>query len=329
MSAGIPNGSASIKVQPHTADPDRTVTLLGPQDERPTLAEHLETQGIEGRIATITAGWQEREDEVQALQTHLGGRSINLRLHARSEEIFQADTALATLHRVRQTELRRLRRLYAIRLNYVMEAALELTQLPGEDRILDEQRDAAIKNIQALDAEHILGIRAIHAEYDERLALDKHPEIRRHRDEVAEIVMGCEAIAIAGGHVAVLLNRMRLFDGPHLATSRPIIGWSAGAIILGERLVLYHDSPPQGAGNAEVFEEGLGLVRGIVALPHASKRLLLDDRHRVSRFARRFANARCLAMDAGASLTCSGNEWTASSETRQLYADGGVGEVLP
>ncbi len=313
--------------EPRAADPSRTLLLLGPQEPVPTLAEHLEACGIDGPVATVTAGWQEREDEIQALQTHLDGRSVNLRLYARTEEIFREDPDLEAVHRERQTELKRLRQLYDLRLEHGMEAALSLALRPGNDSILEEQRAAAVESVRALDEEHLASIDAIHARYDVRLALSERPAVLRHREEVADLVAGAEAIAIAGGHVAVLLNRLRLFDGPRLAVGIPMIGWSAGAMVLGERVVLYHDSPPQGAGNAEVFERGLGLVENIVALPHAGRRLLLDDPHRVGRFARRFAPARCLAMDEGAAVTFRDGGWTATDETRQLKEDGTVGEV--
>jgi hypothetical protein len=313
--------------EPAVVGPSRLVLLLGPQGSRPTLASHLAAHGLEGRVATVTAGWQEREDEVQALQTHLDGRSINLRLHARAEELFREDPDLAAAHRERQEKLRRLRTLYDVRLAHGMEAALELARRPGDDPVLEEQRAASVESVRALDAEHLAAVRRIHAEYAPRLALDERPAVRRHREEVAALVEQTQAIALAGGHVAVLLNRLRLFDVPGPADDRPLVGWSAGAMVLAERVVLYHDSPPQGAGNAEVFEEGRGRVRNVVPLPHAARRLLLDDRVRVARFARRFAPARCFALDDGAALALEESGWGATPETRELFPDGGVGEV--
>ncbi len=183
--------------------------------------------------------------------------------------------------------------------------------------------------MRALDAEHLAAVRAIHAEYASALSPASRPAVQRHRAEIAEILAGASALALAGGHVIVLLNRLRLFDVLELAEDLPVFGWSAGAILLGERVVLYHDTPPQGAGNAEVFEEGLGLVKNVVALPHASRRLLLGDRHRVRRFARRFAPARCLAMDEGAAIAFADGRWAVTPSTRQLYPDGGIGEVAP
>ncbi len=320
-------GADDAPVVPEAANPARTVILLGPQGHHSTIAEHLAAHDIDGRIATVTAGWQEREDEIHELQTHLDGRSVSLRLHARADEIFQADPALAELHHERQNRLQLLRRLYAIRLDHVMEAALTLARREGSEPILEQQRAAAVAAVRALDIEHRDAIRDIHTEFDERLLLDEHPEVMRHREEISQLVNDVQAIAIAGGHVAVLLNRLRLFDGPRLGKSLPIIGWSAGAMVLCEWVVLYHDSPPQGAGNAELFEEGLGLVKNVVALPHAQKRLTVNDPYLVGRFAQRFNWARCLMMDDGAAITFAQGDWTASPETRQLFVDGHVGDV--
>ena len=69
-----------------------------------------------------------------------------------------------------------------------------------------------------------------------------------------------------------------------------------------ERVVLFHDHPPQGAGNAELFEAGLGLVPGTVFLPHAATRLALDDPQRVALLARRLAPAAACTLDDGDQL---------------------------
>jgi hypothetical protein len=66
-----------------------------------------------------------------------------------------------------------------------------------------------------------------------------------------------------------------------------------------ERVVLFHDHPPQGAGNAELFEAGLGLVPATVFLPHAADRLATNDLERVALLARRFAPAALYTLDDG------------------------------
>ncbi|MCB1055376.1 MAG: hypothetical protein KDD11_07665, partial [Acidobacteria bacterium] len=71
---------------------------------------------------------------------------------------------------------------------------------------------------------------------------------------------------------------------------------------------------------------GLGLYRGVVALPHAEHRLRLDDPVRVGLFAERFAPAVCVAMDSGARLHWDGERWTAGPGTPLLTASGDLEE---
>jgi hypothetical protein len=139
---------------------------------------------------------------------------------------------------------------------------------------------------------------------------------------------GAEAIAIAGGHVAVLLNRLRLFGLPGLQGGRHLLAWAAGAMVAGERIVLFHDSPPQGPGNAEVLEAGLGFYEGLLPLPDARHRLRLADRDRVALFARRFHPARCVALDQGARVDRTADGWTAATPgIRYLDVSGDIREM--
>ena len=96
------------------------VTLLGPQRLRPTLASTLASLGIEGRIATVTAGWQEREADDRELHEHLGGRSVNLRLYERADAVFRRDPEFAAAHRRRQEGLREMQDLYNVRLGHAL-----------------------------------------------------------------------------------------------------------------------------------------------------------------------------------------------------------------
>ena len=150
-----------------------------------------------------------------------------------------------------------------------------------------------------------------------------------HRRELAAELDDCGALAIAGGHVAVLLNRLRLFGVIDLAAGKPIFAWSAGAMVLARRIVLFHDNPPQGAGNAEVLEEGLGVCPDLVPLPHAARRLRLDDPQRVGLFARRFQPQTCVTLDKGTHLVYAGKRLMAAAGARRLTARGGLAELEP
>jgi hypothetical protein len=118
-----------------------------------------------------------------------------------------------------------------------------------------------------------------------------------------------------------------LFDVLGLHGDRPVIAWSAGAMALCERIVLFHDTPPQGSACAEVMEAGFGAVPDLVALPHARMRLDVGDERNVQLWARRFAPALCALLDDGARLDWNGARWSARRDTRRLSEDGWVVEV--
>jgi hypothetical protein len=303
----------------------RKVILLGPQRIRTTLGAVLAAEKIGGQVASVTAGWQEREDEVEELQEQLHGHGVNLRLHARGEIVFREDPELAELHRERQQVLQSTQRLYDVRLRHAMAAIAELAHRKSPEELLQRELGEAMDALRQLDTRHLIRIREIHREWEPKLRLGERPIVRRHREEVAAILRDCSALAISGGHVVVLLNRLRLFAVLEaFPPDRPVVGWSGGAIVLTEKIVFYHDSPPQGPGNAELFEGGFGLARNIVALPHAKRRLRLDDGERVARFARRFAPATCAVLDDGGALVLRPDGYTADAGVRRLDTRGTV-----
>jgi hypothetical protein len=118
-----------------------------------------------------------------------------------------------------------------------------------------------------------------------------------------------------------------MFDVLDLAPHTPVIAWSGGAMAVAERVVLFHDSPPQGPGDPAIYARGLGLVAGVVPLPHAGDRLRLDDPARVALFARRFAPDVCVTLDGGDRLDFDGGaaRWD-RSPVRVLGSDGAVRE---
>ena len=303
------------------------VILLGPQRTAPNVAEAVSSLGVSGRIAAVTAGWEEREEEDVELEEHLEGRTVNLRLFQRAERVFERDPELFEAMRARYETLRELQDIYRLRLEYALGAARDLLAREGDSDLLEPAREAAIDSVRRLDAHHLARVEEVQQEFEERWRPGRRESVAREREEVAGVLSGCEALCIAGGHVAILLNRMRLFDPLAACKHKPIVAWSAGAMVLAERVVLFHDSPPQGAGNAEVLGAGLGHCQGILPLPHASARLRLEDPTRVGLFARRFRPDLCVALDQGARIEAHGKHWVSANGTRRLSADGQVIEV--
>ena len=306
----------------------RAVVLLGAQRFEPTLGEAVAELGIEGKIAAITAGWQEREEEDDDLREHLGGRTVNLRLHSRAEEVFRKDKEVAAAHRERQQILRHRQDFYRIRLEHALDAQNVIDTRAAPDDILEDEARASIQAIQEIDRVHLERCTRDWAEFDKNNPPADRPAIREQREQIAEIVKDCEAIAIAGGHVASLLNRLRLFDIGTLARNKVVFAWCGGAMAISERVVLFHQSPPQGPGAEEVLDRGLGLARNVVVLPQPEFRLRLDERERVQVMVRRFAPAVCLAMPARSRVTWLKDGPTNSRGVIRLREDGTSGRYV-
>lgn len=303
------------------------IVLLGPQRFARSLGEAVREAGIAGRLAAITAGWQERESEDEELSAHLGGRTVNLAIYARGEEVFAADPELFELHRERQDRLRRLQEVYRLRLSFAKEALRQLFAREGERELLEPERRDALEALRDLDEHHLRRVRQVRREFHERARVADRPAWRRQVERLERLLARCEAVAIAGGHVAVLLNRLRLFGCERLLRERPIFAWSAGAMALCDRVVLFHDSPPQGAGNSEVLEEGLGFCLNLVPLPHARRRLDLHDPLRMALLARRFAPAAVVVFEDGARLTWDGHAYHAGAGARLVTPEGALVEM--
>ena len=279
------------------------VVLLGAQRYNPTLGDAIKELGVKGKIATITAGWQEREDDDADLIEHLGPGAVNLKLHARGEDVFRKDKELLKAHRERQTVLRHRQDFYRVRLEHALDAQHVIDQRAAPDEILEDEARTSIDAIRNIDALHLERCTKDRRDFDARYRPLERGPIAKHRKELAKILADCEAIAIAGGHVASLLNRLRLFGIAELAQGKTIFAWCAGAMAISERVVLFHDSPPQGPGAAEVLDAGLGFVGDVVVLPQPEFRLKLGDRARLKVMVRRFAPATCIAMPARSRVT--------------------------
>ena len=318
--------------------PRPRAVLMGPQRLAPIVDQALELLDVpaDGRVAVITAGWQEREDEDEELMAALGGRpGVNLRLHARGDAVYHDDHELFVEHRARQDRLKDLQNLYRRRLSHAMAAAAEMhglhvkgtTESTHNRDILADQRDGAIDWVQKLDDEHVRLTSAIDERFDRDMQPLSRPAVASQRAELLALLDACHAVAIAGGHVAVLRNKLALFGLADALARLPIVAWSAGAMVLTERIVLFHDTPPQGRGFAEVLGAGFALMPGVVVLPHARRRLLLDDRSRISLFARRFLPRTCVTLDERCYLAhfqgdLGGGMWRLSALARRMHGDG-------
>lgn len=307
----------------------RAVVLLGAQRFDPTLGAAVAAFNIDGPIATVTAGWQERESDDQDLHEHLGRRTVNLHLYERADDVFRSDPELHAAHRKRQEVMRHKQDFYRIRLEHELDAAQVIRTRAAPPEILAEEHAASIESIRELDRWHLGQCARVRDEFDAEWRPFERKAVARHRREIEQVLAGCQALAIAGGHVAVLLNRLMFFGIGELLDGHVVFAWTAGAMALCDRVVLYHDAPPQGPGAAEVLDRGLGLVPDVVALPHPETRLKLDDGARVALMARRFAPATCIALPACTHVTHRDGALELNPGVSVLRSDGTPSSVPP
>jgi hypothetical protein len=278
------------------------IVLLGPQ-RRPTLegvarSLGLSGPGLAGPVATITAGWQEREPDDALLADLLEGQAANLALYRRWLDVQDRDPEYRAGERELAGVLAGLQDVYLLRLDYALQAVYAVQRRSAG--VVDEAVAEAVEAVRELDAAHLSQVNGARGEFFARLEPHARPVIAEHRAEVSAVLADAAALVITGGHVGVLAEVLHLFNvAAALQAGSPVIAWSAGAMALADRIVLFGDRSPRGPGHAEVYGSGLSLLRDVVLLPHARARLLLDDTARMAVFARRFAPARCVPLEAG------------------------------
>ncbi|MDH3748720.1 MAG: Type 1 glutamine amidotransferase-like domain-containing protein [Gammaproteobacteria bacterium] len=296
--------------------------LLGPQRPVVNLATPFGAVDDGRSVAVVSAGWQDAEADIDDVHEIVKRPLVDLRLYQRAEAVLGSEARLREVYRERQDRLQEQQRLYRLRLRQSMLAARRLLRADGDPAILEPEQRHAISQQRALDRHHLQRISAIHGDADSAIADIRPPTLTEHIAEIADVLSGCVTVIITGGNVAVLLNRLRLFSLGPLLAQKNIIAWSAGAMVLADKVVLFHDNTPQGNRDAEVFDVGLGIVNDFVFLPDVKHRLDLSDKVRTALFCRRFAPATCLTLDSGSLLHYEGGHVAAAHGVRRLSRTG-------
>lgn len=277
------------------------VTLLGPQRSAAGARAAVAALIPDGPVAAVNAGWRERESDTGELNDVLGGRLLNLQLHHRWQQVLEGDPALGEAEQRLTERLDALRTASRVRLRAALDAVRAVRRQVRDDRIAEEADADALAALRALDLWHLTQGRRLRAEHGSEVGLPDRAAVLEHRSEVAGLLSGSAGLVVAGGHVGVLLHVLELFGLGEVVTG-PVITWSAGAMALAERVVLFHDHPPRGERPAEVYAHGLGLYAGVVPFPHARRRLRLDEPERMALLARRLAPSRAVLLPDGARL---------------------------
>ncbi len=277
------------------------VTLLGPQRRvagaRTAVAELIP----EGPVATVNAGWRERETDTAELDAVLGGRMLNLELYRRGRQLIEADPRYADAERRLLAHLEELRSAYQLRLRHAVAAVRAVSQRVGNEPVRAAALADAVSAVRALDGWHIARNTELRHAFYAEVRLGERASVVEHREAIARLVADSAGLVVAGGHVGVLLHLLHVFGLAQLLRP-PVVAWSAGAMALSPRVVLYGDHAPHGHPDPEVYAEGLGAYAQAVPFPHARRRLRLADTEHIGLLAARLAPYPALRLDDGVRL---------------------------
>lgn len=299
-----------------------TTVLLGPQRFRLTAGDVVAAMAPDGAVATITAGWRDREKEDAELDEVLGGRSQNLHLFHRLGHVLRNDREFAAAATAYNRAVDEANSLYSLRLGHALDAVYATMRRTVRDDLRDSALRACLQSLRDIDAWYLWLVAELEQDLRTEGGMDSSDLVAHHRGEVDEILSGAAALAIAGGHVGFLSRCLRLFAIAPPA-SMPVVGWSAGAMAMTDHIVLYHDRGPAGVQPAELWDRGLGRAPGVVAMPHARRRMLLDDADRNRVLAHRFAPARVVLLDDGSRLAL-GGDGVLPDEARVITSEGTI-----
>jgi hypothetical protein len=310
------------------------VVVLGPQRPEPNLGAVLRELDVRGPLVAITAGWRHDELEIDNLRNHVGDVDV-LPLYGWYELLRAHAPSVLDAYSRRQDRIKQYKDLYRVRMRAAMAVVRELSgheEAPPE--LLAPEVDRAIEAVRRIDEDALASIDRIRTEFPEVRQRFEHPAVVRGRDEAARRIARAGAVLIAGGHVAVLRNRLMFFGAEHaleeaLQRGVPVIGWGAGSMLLTDRIVLFYDDPPEGPTEPEILDRGLGFVKDVVLFPHARRRLRLDRADRIGALAKRFGPCCCIGLENGARVIQAGDRWVNLGVPGAAMSLGADGVVSP
>lgn len=269
--------------------------ILGPERPEGILPEILAAEHIRGPVALISAGWRADEARDELLRAAIPNTVHNLKLYDAFRDIERHAPDLARAWTKKQDALRRAKEGYRKRILHALAGAQALwadRHDPADPWFVQAAADLA-----AADEMFLEQADAFHREFTEVMRPLEHPAVRCVRARVEDILGGCTALLLAGGHVGVLRNRIAFFGVDPLLGKLPLVAWSGGAMVLCERVLLYHDHTAYGPGIAEVLDRGFGTVPDTIYLPHARTRLDLDAAGNVAILATRLRPRRAIGLE--------------------------------
>ena len=136
-----------------------------------TAGSTLRALAVEGPVATITAGWEEREDDDAELDAVLDGRSRNLRLHHRMFDVLEKDPAFAAAALAFRDRHDELLGFYRLRLQGAMEGVYAVQRRTSVHGTGDAALADAVEAVRHIDGWYSHQLKELYRDFDERALL--------------------------------------------------------------------------------------------------------------------------------------------------------------
>jgi hypothetical protein len=182
---------------------------------------------------------------------------------------------------------------------------------------LSKELQQLLQNLQENDDRFVALLDRVEARVFDDTGILYHPLWREARARLEAHILSAGAMLFFGGQLEVLLEGLRFFRlrEPIIEASRrgaSFIAMSAGAMVLGERIIVYDDFAPE-RRDFQLFDRGLGLVQKFQLFPHCMDRIQTDDPSNLAYLARRFRYHSCVGLNERSFLQMELSPWRALS----------------
>lgn len=266
-----------------------------------------------------------RRPDVASVHAEIGQVREEIRSYYLDRTTFEADFVRRGARMARGRfpgfALGRIRDLDPLRPDGTHTGAAWLAQALGRELV------ASITALRENDARMMAALTEAEEQLLSRTGLRHDPQWQAERAQLERRVLDADAILLFGGSPLQLLDALRFFDlrPAFLETLRrgaTLVATSAGALVLGERIVVFDDrNPDPRSRHFQLLDRGLGLVGGVQVFPHCNDRIHTDDPDNLAYLARRFGDRVCVGLNEESYLLV---DLAASSATSVGRRDGVV-----
>lgn len=251
----------------------------------------------------------------------------NLQLWRRWRAVLDDDPGYAVAERGMRERIAAQQEVYGVRLGFALDELRVVERWAAGVPATTSAPAAAdaLGSVRRLDQWHVERVAELRQDFYAEVGLGDRPQVQHHRAEVADLLADAAGVVLTGGHVGALLQALHVFNVAPLLRG-PIVAWSAGAMVLGDVVILFNDFSPTAAPGPQVYAGGLGRVHRVLPFPHPDRRLRLSDHDHLRRIAQRFSPHRCLLLDPGVRVDL-GDGGAPPTAGRLIGSDGSVVEI--